>query len=197
MSTLTGAFYFGEVKMMAVGKYDTHVRPKLLLIEAWARDGLTDEDIAKNLKISESSFYLYKSEHSEFSDSLKRGKEEVDITVENALYKRALGYTYEEVTRELVQAVGKDGPIIEEDEHGNLRFKQELKVVKVVTKEVVADTTAQIFWLKNRKPKEWRDKQEIDHNIPNGIEVLKDDELHAGIAKAIQAITLLSERIGT
>jgi hypothetical protein len=167
---------------MAVGKYDTHVKPKLLLIEAWARDGLTDEDIAKNLNISHESFYKYKREHTEFSDTLKRGKDEVDITVENALYKRAMGYSYNEITQEAVTdpVTGKDI----------------LAVTKVVTKEVAPDTTAQIFWLKNRKPVQWRDKQEIDHRMPDGLEVLKDDELHAGIAKTIAAIATLSERIG-
>lgn len=143
---------------MAVGKYDTHVKPKLLLIEAWCRDGLTDADIYNNLKISHDSFYTYKKQYSEFSDALKRGKEEVDITVENALYKRAMGYSYDEITQEAVTDP-KTGKGI-------------LVVTKVITKEVQPDTTAQIFWLKNRKQKEWRDKQDIEHsgNITMTIE---------------------------
>jgi hypothetical protein len=99
-----------------------------------------------------------------------------------------MGYTYEEVTHEEIEIKTGSGETI---------VYQPATKIKTVLKEVVPDTTAQIFWLKNRKPKEWRDKQEIDHRMPDGLEVMKDDELHAGIAKAIQAITLLSERIGT
>lgn len=78
----------------------------------------------------------------------QKGKEVVDIEVENALLKRAKGYTYEEVTKEAVK----------DPETG----KTELRVVKVVKKEVQPDVTAQIFWLKNRKPAEWRDKAEVE-----------------------------------
>ena len=74
----------------------------------------------------------------------------MDRQVENALLKRALGYSYEEVTKE----------ICEDPETGNL----EMKITKKVRKEVVPDTTAQIFWLKNRKPDVWRDKHEVNGN---------------------------------
>ena len=87
--------------------------------------------------------------HSDISEALKRGKEVVDIEVENALLKRAKGYKYDEITKELVTI--KDGA-----------GHRELKRTKVVTKDIAPDTTAQIYWLKNRKPKEWRDKQDIE-----------------------------------
>ncbi|MFR1908623.1 MAG: transposase [Clostridium neonatale] len=146
---------------MAKSKWESHVKDKLLLVEAWARDGLTDEQIAKNLGISIQSFYTYKSKHIEFFESLKRGKEVIDIEVENALLKRALGYKYDEVTREL---------------NGDTK---DLEITKIVTKEVQPDTTAQIFWLKNRKPKDWRDKKDIEHsgNINNPYEGLTTEEL--------------------
>jgi len=126
----------------------------LTLLEAWARDGLTDEQIAKNMGIAESTLYAWKGKYPEFSDSLKKGKEVVDIQVENALFKRAMGYTYEEKTYERKQ-------INEEGDMG-------MVLAKTVTKEVLPDVTAQIFWLKNRKPAEWRDKQQIDTNISTG-----------------------------
>lgn len=145
---------------MAKGKYQEWLESDALLkLEAWARDGLTDEQIAKNMGISTATLYNYKRDHKEILEALKRGKEVVDIEVENALLKRAKGYKYDEVTRELVSVKDKEGSII-----GN-----ELQVTKVVTKEVQPDTTAQIFWLKNRKPKEWRDKQEIDTNIKGTV----------------------------
>ena len=119
---------------MANGKYQQWLEPEgLTLLEGWARDGLTDEQIAGNIGINTSTLYDWKNKFSEISEALKKGKEVVDIQVENALLKRALGYTYKETTSEC-------------DENG------ELKVTKVVTKEVVPDTTAQIFWLKNRRP---------------------------------------------
>lgn len=134
---------------MAKGKYEEWLQPEgLLKIEGWARDGLTDEQIAANIGISKQTFYDWKKKYADFSDSLKRGKEVVDRQVENALLKRALGYTYKETTTEL--CVDKETGY------------SEMKVTKVVEKEVQPDTTAQIFWLKNRKPEEWRDKQNME-----------------------------------
>ncbi|MCI6927954.1 MAG: transposase [Ruminococcus sp.] len=146
---------------MANGKYQQWLEPEgLTLLEGWARDGLTDEQIAGNIGINTSTLYDWKNKFSEISEALKKGKEVVDIQVENALLKRALGYTYEETTSEC-------------DEDGKL------KVTKVVTKEVVPDTTAQIFWLKNRRPDLWRDKQNIEHSgqINNPFADLTTEEL--------------------
>ena len=121
------------------------------MIEGWARDGLTDEQIASNIGISRSTLSEWKKKYTDISDTLKRGKEVIDRQVENALLKRALGYKYKETTRELIT----------DKETGY----SELVVTKVVEKEVVPDTTAQIFWLKNRKPEEWRDKREVDSKV--------------------------------
>lgn len=128
---------------MAKGKYEYWLTPEgLLKLEGWARDGLTDEQIAKNIGISRETLNQWKNKFSDISDTLKRGKEIIDRQVENALLKRALGYDYEEVS--------------EKYENGFLTEK------KVTKKHVVPDTTAQIFWLKNRKPDEWRDKQNVE-----------------------------------
>lgn len=150
---------------MAKSKYESIVKPKLIVIEGWARNGLTIEQIAKNLGISKVTLYKYMNEHVELSEHLKKGKEVIDIEVENALLKRALGYKYEEVTKELLKNK-KTG-------------KEELRVTKVVTKEVQPDTTAQIFWLKNRRPEDWRDKKDIEHsgNIKNPYENLSTEDL--------------------
>jgi transcriptional regulator with XRE-family HTH domain len=124
-----------------MAKYDQWLTEEgLLLIEGWARDGLTDEQIAHNMGISRSTLAEWKKKHSDISDALKKGKEVIDRQVENALLKKALGYRYDEVVYE-------DG-----------------KEVRRITKEVQPDTTALIFWLKNRKPAEWRDKQNIEHS---------------------------------
>ncbi|MBD8037102.1 helix-turn-helix domain-containing protein [Solibacillus sp. A46] len=149
----------------AKGKYQEWLTPEgLIKIEGWAMDGLTDEQIAKNIRITSSTLYEWKKRYSEISEALKRGKEIVDRQVENALLKRALGYRYDEVTRELVEDL----------ENGGMK----LDVTKVVTKEVQPDVTAQIFWLKNRKPTEWRDKQQVEHSgeITNTIQQLTPEE---------------------
>lgn len=98
---------------MARGKYEywlTHEGQ--VLLEGWARDGLTDEQIAKNIGIATGTLYDWKNKYPEISDALKKGKEVADYEVENALFRNAMG----------------------------------------------GDTTAQIFWLKNRKPHKWRDR---------------------------------------
>lgn len=120
-----------------MAKYQEWLEPDgLTLLEGWARDGLKDEQIAKNIGISESTLYDWKKKYPDFSKALKRGKEVVDFEVENALLKSAL-----------------DG-----------------------------NTTAQIFWLKNRRPDKWRDKPEM----PGDSESLKKaKELLGGIPSAI------------
>jgi transcriptional regulator with XRE-family HTH domain len=156
---------------MALSRWE-EVKEKLIQIEAWCRDGLTEEQIAKNLGIGVSTLSKYKVEHIELIEALKRGKEVVDIQVENALFKRALGYKYEEVTRENV--------------YNKETEEYEMIVTKKVVKEVQPDTTAQIFWLKNRKPAEWRDKQEIEsHNINENIEY-SDEERQKRLAELLE-----------
>lgn len=249
---------------MAKGKYEYWLSPDgLLLLEAYARDGLTDEQIAKNMGVSTATLYNYKRDHLEILEALKKGKEVVDIEVENALLKRALGYSYTEITKERIvdtgqkQRHGGESELTEKewefavkyfggkccycgadmekatkdhirplnaggalardnvipccgtcnsskkdnemlswyrtqpffDEYrlqkinDYLRFVSSLKaedtgelvVTKEVTKEVLPDTTAQIFWLKNRRPDRWRDKQDIEHSGQiGGVTIVND-----------------------
>lgn len=128
------------------------------MIEGWARDGLTDEQIAANMGISRKTLADWKNKHSDICDTLKRGKDVIDRQVENALLKRALGYKYKETTRERVT----------DKETG----EGVLVITKVVEKEVIPDTTAQIFWLKNRKPEQWRDKRVVDDSCSDKAEQL-------------------------
>lgn len=112
----------------------------LLRIQGWARDGLTEEQICHNIGISRSTFHRWRKLCPAISEHLKKGREVVDILVENALLKSALGYTYDEVKTET--------------------FPDGSQKVTHTIKEVLPNSTAQIFWLKNRKPKEWRDRKE-------------------------------------
>ena len=160
---------------MAKGKYaDWITEDGLLLLEGWARDGLTDEQIAHNAGIHPDTLSDWQKRFPVISDALKRGKAPVDIQVENALLKRALGYEYEEVTTEITET-----PYI--DRRGKERVRKQ-KHVKKTRKIVLPDTTAQIFWLKNRRPDKWRDKREeavsihnADPNLAEEIERMFDD----------------------
>jgi hypothetical protein len=142
-------------------RYDSHIKPRLFEIECWARDGLLEVEICKRLGVGLSTFAVYKNNNQELQETLKTGKEIADYRVEESLYKRALGYKFDEVTKEPVIQKGTDGiPLT--DERGAVIT--ELTVTKIVTKEVQPDTTAQIFWLKNRRPDKWRDKRDIEHS---------------------------------
>ena len=157
---------------MAKGKYKAWLQPEgLLKIEGWARDGLTDEQIAHNIGISRETLYQWKNKFSDFSDTLKRGKEIVDREVENALLERALGGTHEVKKHIKVKQTYYDG-------QGRKCEKEEIKEVFDEV-YVAGDTTAQIFWLKNRKPDEWREKQNIhiDGNINNPFAGLTTEQL--------------------
>jgi hypothetical protein len=164
-------------------KYQTHVEPKLLLVAKWARNGLTDKDIAEKLDISVDSMVEYKKQFPELSESLKVNKEEADTRVENMLYKRAMGYQYEEITIEQIELKMGSGE--------NVMYQPATKT-KTVIKEVVPDTTAQIFWLKNRDQRNWRDKQDIEHSgqMTNKIDLsgLSVEDLKA-YAKTKQSAT--------
>lgn len=147
---------------MALGKINEWLeKDKLILLEGWARDGLTDEQIAKNIGIATSTFYEWKKKELEFSEALKKGKEVIDFEVENALLKKALGYTI--TIKE--EKLDRDGCVhtLEKDVH------------------IPPDTTAQIFWLKNRKKEQWREK----------VEVVKTDEDLQNINKNISNIANL------
>ena len=110
---------------MAKGKYEYWISEDgLILIEGWARDGLTNEQIAHNIGISRETLNVWTKKYSDISDALKKSKDVVDRQVENALFKKACE----------------------------------------------GDTTAMIFWLKNRRPNDWRDKREtqLSGNVQTG-----------------------------
>lgn len=133
---------------MAKGRFERwRTKEGLLLIEGWARDGLTDEQIAHNMGIRRQTLYVWCEKYADISDTLKKGKDVADREVENALYKRAVGYRSKKQVREL--RLNRESG------------KQEMTVVKETEEEVAPDVTAAIFWLKNRKPEDWRDKRDV------------------------------------
>lgn len=149
--------------MGARGKYEYWLTSEgLTLLEGWARDGLTDEQLSQKIGINPATLYDWKNKFNKISEAIKKGKEVVDIQVENALLKRAFGYDYQEQRIEMSE---KDGT----------------KIIQTI-KHVPADTTAQIFWLKNRRPDRWRDKPEVPGDS-DGLRRAK--ELLEGISSAI------------
>ena len=149
---------------MAKGKYEYWLTPDgLTRLEAYARDGLTDEQISEKLGIGTTTLYRWQDTYREIREALKRGKEVVDIEVENKLLQRAKGYEYIETTYERIENM-----VVEPD--GSVNVIPGTKI-KTVVKQMAPDVTAQIFWLKNRKSADWRDKAELEHSgkieLPN------------------------------
>ena len=133
----------------------------LIKLTAWARDGLVYREIAHNIGIAESTLREWKEKHPSISEALSRGREVADIVIENALYKRALGYT-QEIRRE---AVTKNGEVV------SLREQVHFP----------PDYNSARFWLTNRRPDLWKDKREtsVSAKIEQGdpFDGLTTDEL--------------------
>ena len=143
---------------MAKGKYQKWLTPDgLMLLEAWARDGLSDEQIARKIGISRSTLSAWKVSYSDISDALSRGKEPVDVEVENALHKLALGYTVP------VQKTFKIKRVFFDDK--GRRCEAEELAVGYDEVHVPANVNAQKFWLANRKPEAWREKVETGGSV--------------------------------
>lgn len=153
---------------MAKSKYETHVLPYLEQIAAMCRNGATDEEIFKKLKISKESFYKYKRDYVDFSDALRENKEFADLRVENNLNKNANGYEYFE------EVVVMQKEIIY-NENGK-KQKEIVYPVKVpLKKHKESETKAQQFWLQNRRPKEWRNQADVNLNITKLEDILNGD----------------------
>lgn len=120
----------------------------LARLEAWARDGLTEAQIAANIGVHYDTLHEWKKRFPEVYEAIKRGKEPADQKVENALYTRACGYMYEE-TR---------------PDHGE---------TVTITKHMPPDVAACIFWLRNRKPERWRNNPEAEQDTRRPSDLLR------------------------
>jgi hypothetical protein len=120
------------------------------LAEGYARRGLNDEQIAKNLGVSLATYYEYQKKYPEFLEAIKKGKAPVDMIAENNFLKRVNGYSYKEKHIDYYAPDPKDPASV-----------PMVKSVKEVTKQVPPDVTAGIFWLMNRIPDRWKDKQSL------------------------------------
>jgi hypothetical protein len=151
------------VSHVAKGKYQKWLTPDgRTLLEAWARDGLTDEQLSHNMGISVATLYNWKRDHLEILEALKKGKNVVDIEVENALLKRAKGFEWTETK---IEQSPKDG-----------------RKVTLIKRFVPPDVGAAAFWLKNRCADKWRDK--VDPSAAGPQEAQDDGFLTALEQKA-------------
>lgn len=142
--------------------YDPKRHPRVVL--SLARKGKTNEEISAALGIVGKTLHEWRHKYPEISSALKEGKEYADSQVETTLYQRAMGYSYQE--RKTINLPD-----------GGVR-------IEITEKIVPPDTTAQIFWLKNRRPDEWRDKVQQELTGKDGgpvrlasVKDLTDDEL--------------------
>ncbi len=129
--------------------------------------GLTDAEMAQHFDVAGDTIAEWKKVHPEFSEALKRGKVVADTNVADSLYQRAQGYEWdEEVPIKVKEVIYENGKRVRETE---------TVVMKTVHRVVPPDTTACIFWLKNRKPDQWREK--VEHAWTGDPSKWTDEEL--------------------
>ena len=129
------------------------------MISCWVRDGLTDKDLCQKIGVSPNTLIKWKNNYPEFERALSKNKEIVDYEVENALYKRAIGYKTTEAKT----------VISDRDNQGNKTVG-----IEKIEKEILPDTTACLAWLNNRKPDKWkrnRDNFSDGTNANNNITI--------------------------
>lgn len=146
-----------KTAVVAIGR-PTDYRPEYARMAATACSlGATDSDLAKLFDVSDTTIDNWKTAHPEFLGSVKEAKSLLDQQVEQSLYRRATGWEHDAVKIMAVAQGEGLGSAIE-------------KVPYV--EHYPGDTTAMIFWLKNRQPARWRDRQEVEHSGKVGLEAI-------------------------
>lgn len=145
----------------------------MLRLEGWARDGLSDEQIANNAGIAAGTLYAWMNAYPEIREAIKKGKAPCDIEIENKLFESAKGYTYtvsEPIKIKTRRQLSGKGTI--EEEH-----------IEYVEREihVPPNVAAIIFWLTNRKPKQWRNNRKFEE--PTEVNNGKLNELINGLSE--------------
>ena len=121
-----------------------------------AARGATDAELADFFEVSESTLNLWKLKHSDFSESIKDGKAIADCRVQDALFQRAVGYSHPDT---------------------HVSNHQGTVTLTPITKHYPPETTAAIFWLKNRRPAEWRDKIDLKADHTGEIRIVIGGEV--------------------
>lgn len=134
--------------------------------EVACKAGFTDKELADLFGVSTQTLNAWKKQHPAFLDAIKTGKEEADERVQRSLYHRAVGYSFDSV-KIFPPKVWNDG---EEVKFGE-------PVVVPYVEHVPPDTTACIFWLKNRRKTEWRDRHELTGPDGGAIQINQVSDL--------------------
>lgn len=144
------------------------------------RLGSTDAQLADFFNVSLRTIDNWRNQHEDFMQSLKVGKAYADDLVERSLYQLAVGYEYEAVK-----------VFCSEGQETIVPYREKMPPCK----------TSAIFWLKNRRPKEWRDVWRHEHGQPGDFDNMSDDELkefiRTGVAAPLQAAVKSSKANGT
>lgn len=139
--------------------------------------GATDAELADFFNVTTVTIWRWQSAHQEFCNALKRGKDAADERVERSLYARATGYTFEAV--KIFMPSGAEEPVY-------AKYQEHCP----------PDTTAAIFWLKNRRAKEWRDIQRHEVGQPGDFARMSDDELDGALTEQARALGLPEAAVG-
>lgn len=152
---------FNKIKDKSTRRYRECVEPRLEEIQAWARDGVPEKEMAKRLGIAYSTFRDYRDNNSALSLSLKKNREVYDNKVVEALHRNTLGetttLTETEVREELVDGV----------------MTVVLRITRTKQVYIKPDTLAQMYWLNNRQPDVWKKNPVDTTNDQNEAEALE------------------------
>lgn len=154
----------------AVGRPSTFRPEYIELARAFCELGAIDDDLARAFKVNPSTIDDWKMRYADFASALKAGKEPADERVTRSLYQRAIGYSYDAVKVFLDP-------------------ETKMPIYAPYREHVHPDTTACIFWLKNRKPKEWRDVQDHRHQVVTKTE----EQLRQEILADLEELGLFEE----
>lgn len=138
---------------------------QLMLLECWARDGYTFEDIANRIGIGSTTLKSWRKKYPEIDNALKKGREIIDYKVENALLKSALGYKTKEVK---VTTIMRNGRVVETQ-------------TETLNKEQAPNVSAIQCWLYNRLPKKWKNMNSRA-NIFDDMD--EDTSIHVTVTRA-------------
>lgn len=170
---------------MAKGKFQEWLtKDGLLTIEGWARKGLTNDQIAKNIGVNRDTLYTWMKKYPDISDALKNGRRPLDVEIENALIKKALGFTEDELTED-----------VSIDPDGNKTVHR-----RRTNKVFAPDTAAAIFYLKNRAADRYTDRpktpEEIESiRLDNKLKQYKIDQIEALISDKNPTVEKIQEFI--
>lgn len=131
---------------------------------AMAQQGATIREIAQAFDVNELTVYRWQHKYPEFRKSIELGKDAADSRVENSLYNRAVGYSYDAIKIQQYEGIPVITPYVE---------------------HVPPDVNAAAIWLKNRQPDKWRDKQEVAHTGVLAVTNITDEQLAEIARRAI------------